>query len=91
MSTLPDMSCILRVRAVLCCAADGFDMIVDDGSHNIIHMYVSLQHLWPVIKPGGVYVVEVRGMWAASCAETGQGTPGAPAWPLPNTATSISS
>ena len=33
-------------------------MIVDDGSHAVNHIWATLNALWPVLKPGGVYVVE---------------------------------
>ena len=39
--------------------AGGYDMIVDDGSHNTQHQMVSIDYLWPAIKPGGAYVIEV--------------------------------
>ncbi|KAI7846177.1 hypothetical protein COHA_000347 [Chlorella ohadii] len=39
-------------------AAGGFDMIVDDGSHRVNHIFASLSALWPVLKPGGVYIME---------------------------------
>lgn len=35
-------------------------MIVDDGSHIPQHLMVSLEHLWKAVRPGGVYVMEVR-------------------------------
>lgn len=40
------------------CAAGGFDMIVDDGSHAVKHIWATLNALWPSVKPGGVYVIE---------------------------------
>jgi hypothetical protein len=35
-----------------------FDVIIDDGSHVPSHMTFTLFHLWPAVKPGGMYVVE---------------------------------
>ena len=35
-----------------------FDMIVDDGGHHANQMISSLELLWPLINPGGFYVVE---------------------------------
>lgn len=35
-----------------------FDIIIDDGSHVPSHMAFTLFHLWPALKPGGMYVVE---------------------------------
>ena len=37
---------------------EGFDLIVDDGSHVNEHQHVSLMTLWKYIRPGGMYVVE---------------------------------
>ena len=35
-----------------------FDMIIDDGGHTMEQMQTSLNHLWDLLKPGGVYVIE---------------------------------
>jgi hypothetical protein len=35
-----------------------FDIIVDDGSHHNESMYISFGTLFPLLKPGGLYVVE---------------------------------
>jgi len=35
-----------------------FDVIVDDGSHWDRHQLATLKHLWPLVKPGGYYVIE---------------------------------
>lgn len=35
-----------------------FDVIIEDGSHRSDHQIITLQALWPKVKPGGVYVVE---------------------------------
>lgn len=43
-------------------------MIVDDGSHRVEHIMKSLNYLWPVLKPGGVYIMEVNaGVLAGAC------------------------
>jgi len=34
------------------------DVIIDDGSHLPSHMWYTLQQLWPLVKPGGYYVLE---------------------------------
>jgi hypothetical protein len=34
------------------------DVVIDDGSHIGRHIVTSFRHLWPLLKPGGVYVVE---------------------------------
>lgn len=39
--------------------ADGlFDLVVDDGGHTMEQQMISLEHLWPIVKPGGLYVIE---------------------------------
>lgn len=35
-----------------------FDLIVDDASHQGQPTYKALQHLWPLVAPGGYYVIE---------------------------------
>lgn len=35
-----------------------FDIIIDDGSHFSHHMRTSFDHLFPLLKPGGLYIVE---------------------------------
>src|SRR3990167_2871908 len=37
---------------------DGFDVIVDDGSHFVNHQIISFKTLFPALRPGGVYVIE---------------------------------
>jgi SAM-dependent methyltransferase len=44
-------------RAAAACP-DGFDLIVDDGSHASWHQQVALAALLPALKPGGWYVIE---------------------------------
>lgn len=36
----------------------GLDIIVDDGSHMAAHQRASFQALWPLLSPGGLYVIE---------------------------------
>jgi hypothetical protein len=45
-------------QAVGAIAADGFDLIIDDGSHASHHQQITLGALWPLLKAGGVYVIE---------------------------------
>lgn len=35
-----------------------FDIIIDDGGHRMDQQQISLLELWPVVAPGGVYVIE---------------------------------
>jgi len=35
-----------------------FDLILDDGSHNVIHQQISLGLLFPYLEDGGYYIVE---------------------------------
>jgi len=38
--------------------SDGFDIILDDGSHVPNHMFITFVSMWPSIRPGGVYLIE---------------------------------
>ncbi|PFH54948.1 hypothetical protein XA68_11454 [Ophiocordyceps unilateralis] len=39
--------------------ADGlFDIVIDDGGHTMKQQITSLERLWPIVKPGGLYVIE---------------------------------
>jgi hypothetical protein len=37
---------------------DGWDIIIDDGSHLPVHQLISFSELFPKIRPGGLYVIE---------------------------------
>lgn len=37
---------------------EGFDVVIDDGSHYVSHMKVSFRELYPHVSPGGIYVIE---------------------------------
>lgn len=34
------------------------DIIIDDGSHQAPHIFISFEHLFPALQPGGYYVIE---------------------------------
>lgn len=36
----------------------GFDLTIDDGSHRPIDQAKTFRNLWPLVAPGGVYVIE---------------------------------
>jgi len=35
-----------------------FDVVIDDGDHNPDTQQLTLANLWPLVRPGGIYVVE---------------------------------
>jgi hypothetical protein len=35
-----------------------FDIIIDDASHLSINTIASFELLWPLVKPGGIYIIE---------------------------------
>ena len=35
-----------------------FDIIIDDGSHKVIHQKITFEVLWPLLSEGGIYVIE---------------------------------
>lgn len=37
---------------------EGFDILLDDGSHVPEHQFASFVHMWSAIRPGGVYMIE---------------------------------
>jgi hypothetical protein len=43
---------------VLTETAGSVDIVVDDGSHVPHHMLLSLEKIWPIVRPGGYYVIE---------------------------------
>ncbi|MCG7518455.1 class I SAM-dependent methyltransferase [Ruegeria sp. Ofav3-42] len=36
----------------------GFDIILDDASHASHHQQFGLLEMWPLLKPGGMYIIE---------------------------------
>ena len=46
------------VLSKLCVERGPFDIIIDDGSHEVDHMISSFMHLYPLMAPDGTYTVE---------------------------------
>ena len=42
-----------------------FDIIIDDGSHNIKDQIISLKILYPILKKGGTYIIEELNQYKA--------------------------
>lgn len=36
----------------------GVDVVVDDGAHTNFHQLHALEHLWPLLNPGGMFIIE---------------------------------
>jgi demethylmacrocin O-methyltransferase len=53
-----------------------FDLIVDDGSHVSAHIRASFRTLWPLLAPGGTYVIEDT--QTSYMEDLGGGPPGTP-------------
>ncbi|MBO0710792.1 MAG: class I SAM-dependent methyltransferase [Acetobacteraceae bacterium] len=34
------------------------DIVIDDGGHEVVQQVVTLEELWPILRPGGVYLCE---------------------------------
>jgi predicted O-methyltransferase YrrM len=51
--TAPDFSPALEQLA-----GQQFDLIIDDGSHKAEHQVAAIEQLSPLLRPGGVFVVE---------------------------------
>lgn len=39
-------------------SSQGYDLIVDDGNHRAAFVERSYKNLWPILRPGGFYVIE---------------------------------
>jgi tetratricopeptide (TPR) repeat protein len=48
-------------------------IIIDDGSHRADHIFVSFESLYPVLRKGGLYIVEDVGMHTGLSAERHRG------------------
>ena len=46
------------LQSVVDAAGRPFDVIIDDGSHQMAHHLASLKFLWPHLRPGGWYAIE---------------------------------
>jgi hypothetical protein len=46
------------LESVVEAAGGGFDAIIDDGSHQMVHHQASLAFLWPYLREGGWYAIE---------------------------------
>lgn len=53
-----DLARLVRAADADDVGGTGFDIIIDDGSHVPMHQLTSFKHLFPHIRPGGLYVVE---------------------------------
>lgn len=58
----------------LCRRSGPFDIVIDDGSHRSDHICASFRFLWPLLQPGGVYVIEDLG--TSYLSDYGGGPPG---------------
>lgn len=45
-------------KDVIAARPDGWDIVIDDGSHVPAHNVISFEVLWKNVRPGGIYVVE---------------------------------
>ena len=53
-----DQSNLSDLQEVVDGCKEGYDVIIDDGSHAAAHQQISLDFLFKHLKPGGVYVIE---------------------------------
>ena len=53
-----DQSDRVQLRSFVDKVGTSFDVILDDGSHVPEHQVLTLEMLWPLLVPGGVYIVE---------------------------------
>jgi len=53
-----DQSSAAELQRFAASVGTTFDIILDDGSHAPAHQILSLTTLWPLLAPGGVYIIE---------------------------------
>jgi hypothetical protein len=53
-----DQSNPAELRQFAASAGKPFNVILDDGSHIPEHQLLSLEVLWPLLSPGGIYILE---------------------------------
>lgn len=53
-----DQSDPKKLRAVADSFGPPFDLIVDDGGHTMPQQQITLGTLWPLLAPGGIYILE---------------------------------
>ncbi|CAE6940040.1 tylE [Symbiodinium sp. CCMP2592] len=49
---------VQRLQSIKGKYPEGFDIILDDGSHVPEHIFVTFVEMWPAIRPGGSYIIE---------------------------------
>lgn len=47
-----------QLDVVKCSAGYGFDLILDDGDHRAASQLPAFHALFPLLKPGGIYIIE---------------------------------
>lgn len=45
-------------KEVIAARPDGWDIVIDDGSHVPAHNVISFEAIWKNVRPGGIYIVE---------------------------------
>ena len=54
---IADQSSAKDLKTV-CNYSDYFDIVIDDGYHASQHQQISFENLWPMVKSGGMYIIE---------------------------------
>jgi SAM-dependent methyltransferase len=55
---LLDQGNITDHRNFISTIAEPIDIVIDDGGHKMAHQILSFKELFPVLKPGGLFIVE---------------------------------